>query len=89
MIVPLAEGTLLGVKKLDPERALTGPIVRGDLGTVKAHLQALGRLAPEHLGIYREVGLAALVTARKRGLAAGRVRAMRALLEGGRPLPRG
>ena len=89
VIAPLAEGTLLGVKKLDPERALTGPVVRGDMGTIKVHLEALGRLAPEHLRIYREVGLAALVTARKRGLAAGRIRAIRALLEGGRPLPRG
>ncbi len=89
VIAPLAEGTLPSVKELDPEKALTGPIVRGDTGTVKAHLEALGRLAPEHLRIYREVGLAALETARKRGLAAGRIRAIRALLEGGRPLPRG
>jgi predicted short-subunit dehydrogenase-like oxidoreductase (DUF2520 family) len=89
VIAPLAEGTLRSVKELDPERALTGPILRGDAGTVRAHLEALGRLAPEHLPVYRELGLAALETARKRGLNAGRVRAIRALLAGGRPLPRG
>ncbi len=82
LIVPLAEGTLRTVKKLDPEGALTGPIVRGDLGTVKAHLEALSRSAPEHLRVYREVGLAVLETAAKRGLPPGKIRAIRAVLEG-------
>jgi len=82
LIGPLVEGTLRSVKKLDPERALTGPLVRGDVGTVKAHLEALSRLAPRHLRVYREIGLAALETAGKRGLAPGKTRAIRALLEG-------
>jgi predicted short-subunit dehydrogenase-like oxidoreductase (DUF2520 family) len=82
LIVPLAEETLRSVKKLDPEGALTGPIVRGDLETIKAHLEALGRFAPEHMRIYREMGLAALGTAEKRGLAPGKIRAIRAVLEG-------
>ncbi len=81
LIGPLAEGSLRSVKKLDPDRALTGPIVRGDLETIKAHQEALRRSAPEYLRIYREVGLAALRTAAKRGLAAGKIRAIRALLE--------
>jgi len=82
LIVPLAEGTLRAVKKLDPEGALTGPIIRGDLETIKAHLEALSRYAPEHLGVYREVGLAALEIAANRGLPPGKIRAIKALLEG-------
>ena len=82
LIVPLAEGTLRSVKKLDPEVALTGPIVRGDAGTVRAHLEALRRSAPEYLRLYRENGLAALKIAGKRGLADGKTRTIRALLEG-------
>ncbi len=88
LVVTLAEGTLRSVKKLDPVRALTGPIVRGDIGTIKTHLEALRRSAPEHLGTYREVGLSTLETAKERGLAARKIRAIRALLEGRRPLPR-
>jgi predicted short-subunit dehydrogenase-like oxidoreductase (DUF2520 family) len=82
LIVPLAEGTLRSVMKLDPGGALTGPIIRGDLGTVRAHREALSRSAPELLGVYREVGLAALETAAQRGLSSGKIRAIRALLEG-------
>ena len=33
--------------------ALTGPVVRGDVGTVRAHLEALARLAPDTLDLYR------------------------------------
>lgn len=38
---PLIEGTLANIAKTDPARALTGPIARGDTGTIAAHLTAL------------------------------------------------
>jgi predicted short-subunit dehydrogenase-like oxidoreductase (DUF2520 family) len=82
LIVPLAEGTLRNVKKLDPKAALTGPIVRGDFVTVEAHLKALARFSPRHSRIYREIGLEALETAGKRGLSARKIRTLRKLLEG-------
>jgi predicted short-subunit dehydrogenase-like oxidoreductase (DUF2520 family) len=82
LIVPLVEGTLRNVKKLDPGEALTGPIVRGDLATVRAHLTAIARFSPAHLRLYREIGLAALRIAARRGMAAGRLRALRRLLRG-------
>ena len=34
------------------DAALTGPITRGDVGTVRAHLEALGRLAPGVVDLY-------------------------------------
>jgi predicted short-subunit dehydrogenase-like oxidoreductase (DUF2520 family) len=45
--------------------ALTGPLRRGDVQTIRAHLAALG---PEDRQLYRAVGRAALALAREAGL---------------------
>jgi predicted short-subunit dehydrogenase-like oxidoreductase (DUF2520 family) len=45
--------------------ALTGPIVRGDIETIRAHLAALGA---EDRALYRQLGLATLPLARRAGL---------------------
>lgn len=47
-------------------RALTGPLVRGDAGTVRAHLAALG-CDPAALAAYRALSLAALPLALEAG----------------------
>jgi len=44
-LVPLLRATVENVARLGPDAALTGPIVRGDAGTVAAHLRDL----PAHL----------------------------------------
>lgn len=80
LLTPLVQGTLQNVKNLGPERALTGPILRGDAATVRAHLEAL-REAPEALEIYRVMGMRLLGLARKRGLSLFRIRTLRRLLE--------
>ncbi len=49
------------------DQALTGPVARGDAGTVAAHLEALSRAAPEARAAYVAM---ARVTA-DRALAAG------------------
>lgn len=56
---PLMEGTLTNLAGLTPAQALTGPIARGDVSTVREHLEALS----EHealLGVYKQMGLATL-----------------------------
>jgi predicted short-subunit dehydrogenase-like oxidoreductase (DUF2520 family) len=65
-LLPLAQGTLQNVKKLDSTGALTGPIKRGDLKTIKSQLKVL-QTHPEALRIYRELGKAALDMAREEG----------------------
>jgi predicted short-subunit dehydrogenase-like oxidoreductase (DUF2520 family) len=60
-------------------KALTGPIRRGDVDTVKAHLDALAELGgdPKIEAVYRMLGLVALGVATEAGLdraAAGRTR---------------
>jgi predicted short-subunit dehydrogenase-like oxidoreductase (DUF2520 family) len=37
------------------DRALTGPVARGDAGTVRKHLKVLRDKAPEMLPVYREL----------------------------------
>ncbi len=56
------------------DAAVTGPVARGDAGTVRAHLQVLGATAPEVLGAY--VAMARLTA--DRALAAGRLDPARA-----------
>lgn len=81
-LVPLAQGTLQNVKSLGPEKALTGPILRGDVATVRRHLEALkgDRMARR---VYRVLGLQTLRLAEARDLPAAKVRALKRLLEGG------
>ena len=50
--------------------ALTGPVRRGDAGTVAAHLDELTRSLPEALGAYRALARLAVGQARRAGLRA-------------------
>lgn len=43
MIVPLLRATVENIATLGPAAALTGPVARGDAGTLRAHLAALPR----------------------------------------------
>lgn len=60
---PLIEGTLDNARALGVRAALTGPMTRGDVGTLLAHLAALREHAPSVVDLYvaaahREVDLA-------------------------------
>jgi predicted short-subunit dehydrogenase-like oxidoreductase (DUF2520 family) len=60
----LAEQTLANARALGIARALTGPMTRGDVGTLERHLATLRQLAPDVLPLYaaaaeREIALAA------------------------------
>jgi predicted short-subunit dehydrogenase-like oxidoreductase (DUF2520 family) len=61
----LAKGALEQAAELGPQRALTGPLVRGDVATVLAHLEHLGHAA---LPAYRALSRVALDLAKERGL---------------------
>src|SRR5205809_7241687 len=49
---PLIEGTLGNARALGIQAALTGPMTRGDIGTLRSHLAALGAHAPRVLPLY-------------------------------------
>ncbi|MFC4854414.1 Rossmann-like and DUF2520 domain-containing protein [Actinophytocola glycyrrhizae] len=50
------------------DRALTGPVARGDAGTVRAHLRVLGEHAPDMLPTYRALAARTAERARESGL---------------------
>ena len=60
---PLIEGTLANAQALGIRAALTGPMTRGDVGTLRSHLAMLEAHAPDVLDLYtaaarREIDLA-------------------------------
>ena len=65
--LPLVRQTLTNAEALGVRAALTGPFTRGDAGTLEAHLDALGRHAPDVAALYRVLGLRELELARERG----------------------
>jgi predicted short-subunit dehydrogenase-like oxidoreductase (DUF2520 family) len=69
LLVPLVRATVENWAALGPEGALTGPVARGDEGTVERHRSALADRAPELLPLFE-----ALVEA-TRSLAKGKVAA--------------
>lgn len=62
---PLLEAAVSNLLNLGPERALTGPISRGDLETVRHHLAALAGEPADR--VYRALGLATLDLAERAG----------------------
>lgn len=51
--LPLMQGTLDNLRNLAPSKAMTGPLVRGDSGTLGRHLEVLGE---EASSAYRAIG---------------------------------
>lgn len=66
---PLIEGTLANIGKLGPEQALTGPIARGDAGTIAQHLESLDSASLENIrSVYMFMGLRTLELATRKVL---------------------
>lgn len=55
-LLPLIRGTLNNIENVGIPDCLTGPIARGDGGTVAKHLEALEKSAPGVLPVYRQLG---------------------------------
>jgi len=66
-MLPLTRGTLGNVEKQGPREGATGPILRGDVGTVRRHLVTLAKRAPQVLPLYCQAGLSMVALALERG----------------------
>lgn len=73
-LLPLLRGTISNLDTIGLPQCLTGPIARGDTGTVRKHLDALTKAAPSLLSAYRELGRQAIPIA----LAKGRINHLQA-----------
>ncbi len=66
-LLPLLRGTVENLDRLGLPRALTGPIARGDVGTVNRHLHILREEAPGFEAVYRQLGVVTLPVAVEKG----------------------
>ncbi len=66
-LMPLLQGTLSNIEQVGLPDCLTGPIARGDIGTVEKHIQALKEKTPSLLSSYRELGLQTIPIAAAKG----------------------
>ncbi|MBM7615248.1 Rossmann-like and DUF2520 domain-containing protein [Alkaliphilus hydrothermalis] len=55
-LFPLIQGSLNNIKNLGTAEALTGPIARGDVNTIKNHLKGMEEKAPQLIELYRILG---------------------------------
>jgi predicted short-subunit dehydrogenase-like oxidoreductase (DUF2520 family) len=61
---------------------LTGPIARGDVKTIRSHLDALKKYAPDILPLYKELGLKTIPIGMAKGtLSESKAEELRSLLE--------
>ncbi|MEW5826919.1 MAG: Rossmann-like and DUF2520 domain-containing protein [Candidatus Bipolaricaulota bacterium] len=66
-LLPLVRGTVDNLDRVGSPRALTGPIARGDAGTLARHLETLGRIAPATLPVYKELARRTIPVALAKG----------------------
>ena len=66
-LLPLLRGTLHNIETIGIPNCLTGPIARGDSGTIEKHIMALREKAPELLFAYKELGLQTVPIALAKG----------------------
>jgi predicted short-subunit dehydrogenase-like oxidoreductase (DUF2520 family) len=66
-LLPLIRGPIHNIDTVGIPQCLTGPIARGDTGTIGKHLEALQHKAPTILTAYRELGLQTIPIALAKG----------------------
>lgn len=66
-LLPLMRGTLHNIETIGLPQCLTGPIARGDIGTIRKHLDEIRIKTPEILPVYKELGLKTIPIALAKG----------------------
>jgi predicted short-subunit dehydrogenase-like oxidoreductase (DUF2520 family) len=69
MLIRLSEGVLQRIKAEGEIAALAGPISRGDVATVAAHLEQLRPLPPVYEAVYRSLSRELVALAQRQGAA--------------------
>ncbi len=66
-LLPLLAGTINNIDNIGLPDCLTGPVARGDSGTIERHLSALETRSPSLLTTYKELGLQTIPIALAKG----------------------
>jgi predicted short-subunit dehydrogenase-like oxidoreductase (DUF2520 family) len=70
--LPLIYGTLKNIEISGSVDALTGPIARGDAGTIRKHIAAIKETQPQYSSLYSALGLVTVNIAQKKGTLSSR-----------------
>jgi len=82
LLIPIQQATCENLTHHNPEDALTGPIVRGDIGTVGCHISTIKEKHPELLDMYLCLGKQTIELATSSGrLQKEQAKRLRQLLE--------
>ncbi len=65
--LPLVYGSLKNIERQGCASALTGPIARGDSGTIQKHIKAMACHLPDFSCLYADMGKVAVKLAREKG----------------------
>lgn len=65
-LMPMVKQTIANIEKLGTVKSLSGPVERGEVAVVRAHLKALKKYAPELLDLYLVITHHALSLAQKK-----------------------
>jgi len=65
--LPLVYGSLKNIEKQGCHNALTGPIARGDTGTIQKHIEAMACNLPHYSLLYADMGMIAVKLALQKG----------------------
>ena len=71
-LLPLLEGTINNINNIGLPDCLTGPVARGDSGTIERHLSALETRSLDLLTTYKELGLQTIPIALAKGKVSSR-----------------
>lgn len=66
-LLPLIKGTVSNIEVIGLPACLTGPVSRGDVGTLEKHIDALGKNHPEIMSAYCRLGLQSVPIAIEKG----------------------
>ena len=66
-LLPLVRGTVDNLEAVGLPTALTGPIARGDIGTVERHLAVVAKVAHQLLPVYKELARRTVPIAHAKG----------------------
>jgi predicted short-subunit dehydrogenase-like oxidoreductase (DUF2520 family) len=66
-LLPLIRGTVHNIETLGIPNCLTGPIARGDTGTIEKHLSTIKKKTPHLYNAYRALGLQTIPIASAKG----------------------
>lgn len=81
-LLPLLKGTVNNIENIGLPDCLTGPIARGDLGTISKHLDALKSKNPPLFTTYQDLGLQTISIALAKGkIDTDRAEELKALLQ--------